>query len=96
MSEADAICTDNPDQMGGGGGVMRAVVGWVGGSSARDSVCMHACFCVYVSVVCMSVLLICKCCVYVSVVCMSVLLICKCCVYVSVVCMSVLRVCKCC
>ena len=57
MSEADAICTDNPDQMrgggGGGGGVMRAVVGWGGGSSARDSVCMHACFCVYVSVVCM-------------------------------------------
>ena len=51
MSEADAICTDNPDQMRGGGGVMRAVVGWGGGSSARDSVCMHACFCVYVSVV---------------------------------------------
>ena len=62
MSEADAICTDNPDQMGGGGGgggVMRAVVGWGGGSSARDSVCMHAYF------VC-----VCKCCVYVSVVCM--------------------------
>ena len=36
---------------GGGGGMMRAVVGWGGGSSARDSVCMHACFCVYVSVV---------------------------------------------
>ena len=45
MSEADAICTDNPDQMGGGG-VMHAVVGWGGGSNARDSVCMHACFCV--------------------------------------------------
>ena len=54
MSEADAICTDNPDQIwGGGGGVMRAVGSWGGGGSARDSVCMHPCFCVYVSVVCM-------------------------------------------
>jgi len=89
---ADVICIDNPDRQelstgrwgavggGVGRGVMRAVGG--GGGSARDSVCMHACFCVYVSVAC-------QCCVYVSVVC-------KCSVYVSVLCMSVLCVCKCC
>ena len=57
---ADVMCIDNPDfeknlsgggWVGGGGG-MRAVgggEGWGGGGgggSARDSVCMHACFCV--------------------------------------------------
>ena len=43
--------------------------------------------CVYVTVVDMQVLLICKCCVYVSVVCMSVLCVSVLCV--SVVCMRV-------